>query len=329
LKISLSIVVPSFLTIILFIISIYALVIPSFERNMMERKKEMISELTNTAWSLVSDYFDETQKKLISMEEAMQMAASKIEKMRYGPDQKDYFWISDMRPAMIMHPYRKELIGSELSTYQDPNGKKLFVEAVKAVEGNGEGYIDYFWQWKDDSTRIVPKLSYVKGFQPWGWIIGTGIYIEDVKEEIADLEKRLLRISFFIALLICFLLFYIIRQSLKIERKRKEAENDLLLSRQKYKSLVEASTEGTIMMMGRKIIFANLKMADKLDCNPEEIMEQKFDESSLIRGCFGLKPANSLGINNPDLKVGAIDVVEYKGFSPIPDFFYAFLDRSL
>ncbi|MCF8373793.1 MAG: DUF294 nucleotidyltransferase-like domain-containing protein [Bacteroidales bacterium] len=277
-KFYISIVVPSFLTIVLFIVSIYALVIPSFERNMMERKKEMIRELTNIAWSLANEYHTEASDSLLSMEKAKILAAEKIGNMHYGSDQKDYLWITDMQPVMVMHPYRKDLIGKGLSDYQDPNGKKLFLEAVDTVAQSGHGYIDYFWQWKDDSTRIVPKLSYVKAFKPWGWIIGTGIYLEDVKVEILGLEKQLLRMSSFIALVICFLLYYIIRQSLKIERKRKEAENELLLSRQKYKSLVEASTEGTLMMLEEQIIFANLKMADKLECNPEEILVREFGD---------------------------------------------------
>ena len=88
-----------------------------------------------------------------------------------------------------MHPYRKDLNNADLSNYKDPTGKKLFVEFIKVVESNGEDYVDYMWQWKDDSTKIVPKLSFVKGFKKWGWVVGTGIYIEDVNDEISSLTN--------------------------------------------------------------------------------------------------------------------------------------------
>jgi len=77
-----------------------------------------------------------------------------------------------------MHPYRPELVGSDLNDYKDPNGKLLFVESVNTLTEQAEGFIDYIWQWKDDSTRIVPKLSYVKAYEPWNGIVGTGIYLE-------------------------------------------------------------------------------------------------------------------------------------------------------
>lgn len=277
-KFFLSIVFPSILAISLFIISIFMLILPSFEKTIMDKKKEMIRELTNTAWSLLEEYDLEAKKQNLLEEDAQKIAASKIEKIRYGKENKDYFWIIDMHPTMIMHPYRSELKQTDLSDYADANGIKLFVQAVETVDTHGEGFIDYMWQWKDDSTRIVPKLSYVRGYEPWGWIVGTGIYLEDVKEEITVLKNRLLRISFLIALIIIIILSFVIRQSLNIENKRKDAEANLLLSRQKYKSLVEASTEGTLMIRNRTIIFSNVKFNKLSGYDSNEVLSLNFGD---------------------------------------------------
>ncbi|MCK5467475.1 MAG: cache domain-containing protein, partial [Cyclobacteriaceae bacterium] len=244
----------------------------------MDNKKEMISELTNTAWSLLEEYDREFKSLDFSKEEAQRIAASKIARMRYGKENKDYFWIIDMHPTMIMHPYRSELMQTDLSDYQDPNGVKLFVKAVEVVEKHGEGFIDYMWQWKDDSTRTVPKLSYVRGYEPWGWIVGTGIYLEDVKDEITILKNRLLRISFLITLIITVILSFVIRQSLNIENKKKDAEDKLLLSKQKYKSLVEASTEGTLMILNQAIIFCNVKFSKLIGYDSAQILSLKFED---------------------------------------------------
>lgn len=278
-----SIVAPSLLAISLFIVSIYAVIIPSFEKNILERKKEMISELTNTAWSLIKEYHDDYLKKILTCEEAQQAAASRIEKLRYGQERKDYFWITDMQPVMIMHPYRPDLNGTDLNNYIDPNGKKLFVEAVNVVTKQEQGYINYQWQWKDDSLKIVPKLSYVKGFKEWGWILGTGIYLEDVKNEISILKNRLLRISSIIIAIIVITLLYVIKQSLRIEKERTEAEEKLKLSRQKYKTLVDASTEGTLMIIGHKIIFANQKFKQMSGYSADDLLKMNFED------VFGIK----------------------------------------
>ncbi|MGM0666582.1 MAG: DUF294 nucleotidyltransferase-like domain-containing protein [Bacteroidota bacterium] len=271
-KFLVSIVLPSVLAIVLFVLSFYLVLIPLFKNNMMDRKKEMISELTNTAISLVREYYDDYRSGILPEDEAKSLAAERVGQMRYGEDRKDYFWITDMRPWMVMHPYRKELNGTDLSDYTDTEGKKLFMEAVKLVEKEGEGFIDYLWQWKDDTTMIVPKLSYVKGFDEWQWVVGTGIYLEDVKQEIKLIERNLLWISFLIILIIALALAYINRQSMMIERKRREAEQKLLLSRQKYKSLVEASSEGTLMVSEGSIIYVNQKFLELSGFERQEIM---------------------------------------------------------
>ncbi|MBN2777625.1 MAG: cache domain-containing protein [Bacteroidales bacterium] len=256
-KFLLNIVLPSILAVLLFVVTLFFIVVPHFENSMLDRKREMIAELTNTATSILEKYHKDELAGLISREEAQQTAIARIEYLRYGEENKDYFWITDMQPKMIVHPYRPDLNGKDLADFEDSHGKKLFVECVKVVHNHQHGYVEYMWQWKDDSEHIVPKLSYVRGFEPWGWIIGTGIYIEDVKDEIAGLTNRFIIISIIISSLIALILFYVGRQSFNIERKRIVAELELSKSREKYRSLVDASTEGLIMMVDNQISYVN------------------------------------------------------------------------
>ena len=108
----LSIVMPSILAIGLFILSIFVVILPAFERNIMKGKKEMISELTNTVCSLIAEYNQESLENLITADSARAWQLKGFGKIRYGDELKDYFWIIDMQPSMIMHPYRSELIGT-------------------------------------------------------------------------------------------------------------------------------------------------------------------------------------------------------------------------
>ena len=271
-----SIVAPTILAITMFIVSFYLIIIPSFERSIMDRKKEMILELTNTAWSVLAEYNDEYKKGSLSLTEAQKRAAEQVGKMRYGNEQKDYFWIITTSPKMIMHPYRPDLNGSDLSNFSDNHENKLFVDAAQLVNEKGEGNLEYYWQWKDDASKVVPKLSYVKGFQEWNWVIGTGIYLQDVALEIKQLKKHLLQVSFIIVLLIVMILFYVLRQSKTIEEKRIKAEEKLKLSIQKYKSLVDASTEGTLMLINEKVVFANNRFISLLNNEEKEIIGLDF-----------------------------------------------------
>jgi PAS domain S-box-containing protein len=151
-------------------------------------------------------------------DEAQKTVIAQIRKIRYGSEGKDYFWINDMHPRMIMHPYRSDLEGKDITDYTDSKGKQLFVEFVKVVEQHGAGYVDYMWQWKDSPKIIVPKTSYVRGFKAWGWIIGTGVYIEDVEKKIEKITGHLNQIFIFILLIITILSIFILWQKLKTER---------------------------------------------------------------------------------------------------------------
>jgi len=270
------IILPSLLSISLFISMIFFIIIPRFRENIMNGKREMIKELTNTAWSILAKYRNDELKGLITREEAQNNAILRIQNLRYGEENKDYFWITDMHPNMIIHPYRMDLNGKDLTNFSDPHGKKLFVEFVNTVKASEHGYVDYMWQWKDDSLHIVPKLSYVKLFKPWGWIIGTGIYIEDVKKEINRLTGNLLWISIGITLLIAFLLFFISQQSLKMEEKRIKAESELNESKEKYRTLVEAATEGLVMIIDGKISFLNRTFCNMTGFETDELINLSF-----------------------------------------------------
>ena len=176
---------------------------------------------------------------------------------------------------MIMHPYLPELNGEDLTGYQDKAGNHLFVEMVNEVEKNDSGFVEYYWQYKDDPSRIVKKLSYVEEFTRGNWVIGTGIYVDDVDTAIAAVQRNLIYVSVAIFVAVALLLFYSSRYSLKIERRREAAEKKLKESHEKYRFLVEASTEGLLMTIGGKTTYANKPLADMLGYGPDEFQDME------------------------------------------------------
>jgi len=152
----------------------------SYER-LKEVYQAQLENSVNTAYSILVSVEAESG---LSLPEKQAKAKALIGALRYGPENKDYFWINDMGPTMVMHPYKPELNGKDLSASQDPNGKKLFVEMVKACKEKGEGFVDYHWP-KYGADEPQPKLSFVKLFKEWNWVLGTGIYIDDIEAAVA------------------------------------------------------------------------------------------------------------------------------------------------
>jgi len=119
---------------------------------------------------------DETAGRM-THDEAQSRAVAAIRAMRYQGDA--YVWINDMTPRMVMHPTNTGLVGKDLAGMADPTGLHLFSAMVDLVRARGEGTIPYMWP-RPGTADPVPKLSYVKGFAPWGWVIGTGVYVDDL-----------------------------------------------------------------------------------------------------------------------------------------------------
>ncbi len=271
------VILPGILAFCLFMALIFGYLIPGFEKAMMERKQETIRELTRSACSILEHYHRLETGGSVTRTDAMALARAEVKELRYGEEAKDYFWITDLQPLMIMHPYRPDLDGKDLTQFKDPDGKALFVEFVRVTALSGEGFVNYRWQWKDDSLRIVPKLSYVRLFDPWEWIIGTGIYIEDVRLEIRRMENSAVLISGGISLLIIILLIVITRQSHGIEIRRRKAEQEVLDSRERYKALAEAASEGVLIWSGQGI-HANRTLLSWLNFEEEELAGISLDQ---------------------------------------------------
>ncbi len=267
----LRILMPTLLAVGLFAAALFGVFIPSFESRLLERKRDMIRELTNIAFSILAEYDADAREGRLTLAEAQRAAADRVRNLRYGAEGKDYFWIQDLQPRMIMHPYRTDLEGGDLNTFKDSRGVPIFVEFVRVLADRPEAYVEYVWQWKDNPDRLAPKQSFIKKFVPWGWIVSTGLYLDDVRAEIRAMAARLIRIALAIAALCGLLLFFVAGQSLRIEKIRERAEEELRESHEKYRALVESGTEGTLVVVDGRPAFANSALLDLLGYRPEEL----------------------------------------------------------
>ncbi len=141
-----------------------------------------------TATSVVAHYAAEAEAGRMTEAQAKAAAISTIQSMRYNG--QEYFWITDLDTRMIVHPFKPTLNGTDVSNNRDPNGKALFSEMTKVAKASGKGFVDYEWP-KPGRDAPQPKISYVKLLPEWGWIVGSGVYVDDINAAVANAALRL------------------------------------------------------------------------------------------------------------------------------------------
>ncbi|TAN70417.1 MAG: HAMP domain-containing protein [Magnetospirillum sp.] len=190
-----------------------------FVADSLQLKAEMVAarevklrHVVETASGVLEHFADEARQGRMTEEQARAAAIASIKKMRY--DKVEYLWINDLSKPygrMIMHPISPGLDGKSL---EDPKFNKatslregdsgriehldnanLFTAFVTVVDRAGHGYVGYQWPKPQPgggpTTELYPKLSYVKGFAPWGWLLGSGVYIDDIDTAFkAELARR-------------------------------------------------------------------------------------------------------------------------------------------
>ncbi len=161
------------------LITVIALHASQLHEEVITEKRLKTRHLVEAAYSTLEYYHKQSSSGAMDEAAAKKAALDQVAGMSY--EKEGYFWINDYGPKMVMHPKKPELNGQDLSGSKDKNGKRLFIAMVDVVKKDGAGFVDYLWPKPPNLDVPVPKISYVKGFEPWGWIIGSGIYIDDVE----------------------------------------------------------------------------------------------------------------------------------------------------
>ena len=145
--------------------------------NLFEDRKTKTQHVVHVVEGVIAYYHAQEASGAMTRDEARKAAVTIIRELRYK--ENDYFWIQTYDNFMVMHPIQPALNGTDLTGYTDPNGVKMFDKMVSVVTSDGAGFVEYAWP-KPGYEVPVPKLSFVKGFPPWRWIVGSGIYVDDV-----------------------------------------------------------------------------------------------------------------------------------------------------
>lgn len=143
----------------------------------LEERKADLEHASEIALGVVKSFGDQAAAGTMTGAEAQKRAMDSIRKMRYGS--AGYFTIFNFQPTVLMHPIHPELNGKDVGDYRDSNGVRFYKDTVNLVKRDGQGFIAYAFP-KPGATESSPKISYSVSYQPWDWILQTGIYIDDL-----------------------------------------------------------------------------------------------------------------------------------------------------
>ncbi len=154
-----------------------------------DQKLTAIQSLVESAYTLLEEANRKAVSGELTKEAAQREAADAIRAMRF--DDGNYFFVIDEASVGIIHPIKPELEGADLSTMEDANGKLIFRDLAADVSATGEGFTHYSWT-RPETNIATPKISYGKLFKPWGWIVATGVYADDVATASAKVNRAIL-----------------------------------------------------------------------------------------------------------------------------------------
>lgn len=163
-----------------------------FERSSLELRETELTHLTDMALSVVERYHGLAEAGQLSSAVAQERALAEVSAIRY--DGGNYFWVTDMSNIMLAHGTAPHLNGQDISDLQDPNGFKLFAAMLEGVADGTPATVEYQWARPGASADEAPvdKISVVQPFAPWGWVIGSGTYLEDIQATQAVVQKELM-----------------------------------------------------------------------------------------------------------------------------------------
>ncbi len=155
---------------------------------------EIKSQVQSVISVLQSEY-DKYKSGEMTEEEAKEEAKDIIRMMRYRDDDSGYFWIDDENYNLVMHPILTDQEGDNRKQLEDKNGVMITQEVVNVCKSGNKGGFNEFYFTKADGKTVAPKVAYSQMFEPWGWAVSTGNYVDDMKVEMKSVESSLLALK--------------------------------------------------------------------------------------------------------------------------------------
>ncbi|ARJ67307.1 chemotaxis protein [Magnetospirillum sp. ME-1] len=165
-------------------VSLYAL--HEIRDRLMAERQSQSRIMVQGALTQIARFYAMEKDGILPSDAAQKMALRAVDTLRYGPD--EYVWVNDSRPVVLSHPI-ESMVGRNVDDIRDMDGRPLFREFNRISAGSGRGILAYKWPKPNDDVPQL-KVSYVEGFAPWGWTVGSGIYVDDIDAAYSEVARR-------------------------------------------------------------------------------------------------------------------------------------------
>jgi methyl-accepting chemotaxis protein len=159
------------------IVVLAGVVLDHAHERMVADRQATATELVQSASGVVTGFHRRARTGELSQAAAQQAALDVLSEMRFGDG--NYFWVMDTTPRMLMHPVQPDLEGKPLAQATDARGERFLATLAEGARASGSALVDYHWS-EPGSPRPQHKIAYGEHFAPWGWVVASGIYMEDI-----------------------------------------------------------------------------------------------------------------------------------------------------
>ena len=269
-------ILPFLLMVVLVFATIFFIFLPMAAEHAKEHRKEALEDLSMTAWSVLSYYHNLEQENVCTLKVAQESAKNNIRQLRYGRDKKQYYWIVDICGVAQVQPYRPDYEGKNLCHLKDPKGQYFIKSFINTATKEGEGFVQYRWQLNDNPDQIKNKVSHVRIFTPWGWVIGAGLYLDDIDVDLASFTWTIVLVVLLIVLLVSVIYTFVLKSLISSEKKKASSFEKLLMQEEKIRALLEAIPD-MILRIDREGVVLDFKepIDVKPFIDPGDILDKK------------------------------------------------------
>ncbi|MBN2099308.1 MAG: cache domain-containing protein [Dehalococcoidia bacterium] len=182
----------------------YAL--PGFQTRVFNYKREEVQCGADVALGVLNSHYALETAGILTTSEAQSRALAELNSLRYGEDSEGTFWVSDYQPVLLADPAAPTLVNTNVSYIIGADGESVFGRMADICRNNGGGFYQFRWEYNGDARN---KLSYVAAFEPWGWVVGTGVYTDEVMADYGPFRNTI-GIAFGVIGFISLLFFWIV-----------------------------------------------------------------------------------------------------------------------
>lgn len=276
-KIYLRVVLPALVSVLIFGFTVYFFIKPHMESMVLDARRELLRGISQTGWQMLDHQALQEDLGAMGRSEAQSSARQMLRSFRYGLHGMDYFWVVDLTGKVQVNPFRTDLEAKNVLGLHDDKGSFFIKKAIEIAQQKGQGFLTYSWQ-KGNSKEFRQKLVYVRLYVPWGWVVGTGVYLDDVEAELQKMLSNLTLVGLGVFLTVLILAAFIALRQVRSERLRMEAEGELQETLDKYR-VVQAAVPNPLVVYDYegRAVYINPAFTQAFGWEADELIGKRID----------------------------------------------------